>query len=81
MPRFFFDLDNDEYSADETGTELRDVIAARVEAIKFMGVHLYEHPKLLWDGAEIRVIVRDEQSSILFTAIALSVDCCRPVNS
>lgn len=75
MPRFFFDLSNHESLPDPTGTELPDANAARVEAILFSGAWLRDHPEMVWDGQEMRVIVRDENHRTIFTLITLSVDC------
>lgn len=75
MPRYFFDLHGHEESRDELGTELSDAAHARVEAVKFTGSYLSDHPELVWDGKEIRIIVRDENRRTVFTVVTLSVDC------
>lgn len=75
MPRYFFDLADHETSADQSGTELPDGDTARVEAVRFAGTYLSDHPELVWDGKEIRVIARDENKQAIMTIIVLSVDC------
>ena len=75
MPRYFFDLADHETSRDDTGTELADAGAARVQAVIFCGSYLRDHPELVWDGKELRIIVRDEDRRTIFTVIVLSVDC------
>jgi hypothetical protein len=74
VPRFFFDLDDHEKSPDQEGTELASADAARVQGVVFAGAYLRDHPEIIWDGQEIRVIVRDENKSAIFSVIALSVD-------
>lgn len=76
MPRYFFDLAKHEDSADDEGTELADIDAARLEAMQFTGEYLREHPDMAWDGRELRVIVRDQQARVVFTVVTLGVDGC-----
>jgi hypothetical protein len=75
MPRYFFDLADHETAHDETGTELANADAARTEAVLFAGAYLRDHPGLVWDRKDIRVIVRNQDNQTIFTVIALSVDC------
>ena len=37
MPRYFFHVDNGEFVPDPSGTELPDINAARVEAVRAAG--------------------------------------------
>lgn len=74
MSRYCFDLADHECSADDTGTELQDDDRARIEAVLFAGAYLRDHPELIWDGKEIRVIVRTNESGAIFTVVVLSVD-------
>lgn len=74
MPRYYFDLADHENERDRTGTELADADAARKQAVIFAGAYLRDHPELIWDGKEIRVIVRNADDLVVFTVIALSVD-------
>ncbi|WP_326522737.1 DUF6894 family protein [Sphingomonas sp.] len=75
MPRYYFDLSDHEQSTDRTGVEFRDADMARKHAVVFAGEYLRDHPELIWDGKEIRVIVRNEDDLVVFTVITLSVDC------
>jgi hypothetical protein len=75
MPRYYFHTADGAPDHDEVGTELADDNAARVEAVRYIGESLRSDPKLLWDGSEFRVEVTDENGDVLFTVVALSVDC------
>lgn len=74
VPRYFFDLEGHDQFKDDEGTDLADDNAARVEAAVFAGSYLKDHPELLWNGHEIRVVVRDEAGSIVLTLVTLAVD-------
>ena len=65
MPRYFFDIRDGEYLADEVGTDLPDIEAARVQAVVLSGGLLQERPSKFWDGEEWRLEVREGQT-ILF---------------
>lgn len=75
MPLYYFDLDDHDAEPDPTGTDLTNDDAARVQAVVFAGEYLRDHPDLVWDGQEIRVVVRDADRRILMTVITLSADC------
>lgn len=75
MPRYFFDLADHQNDIDTSGTELQNADAARRQAVVFAGAYLRDHPELIWDGKEIRVIVRNSDDLTIFTVIVLAVDC------
>lgn len=50
--------------------------AARIQAVSFAGTYLRDHPDLVWDGKELRVITRGPNRAVVFTLVMLSVDCC-----
>ena len=74
LPRFFFDVQDGFVSPDDTGTELPGVVQARMEAVRFAGVHLSHEPELVWDGRELRVLVFDENRTLLTTVLISAED-------
>ena len=74
MPRYFFHL-SDHVECDTTGVELPDAVAARREAISFLGATLRDEPDLIWDGQELRVQVVEETKGVACTVVVLAVDC------
>ncbi len=77
MPRYFFDLQDHEMVFDDTGAELPDEHAARIEAITSSGEYLRDNPELLWDGRELRVHVFDERRRPLFLVAIFGIDLQR----
>ena len=74
MPRYFFDIHDGFVSPDRDGTELDGVIHARLEAVRFAGMYLSQRPGLIWDGSELRVLVFDEQRTLLTTVLLSASD-------
>ena len=74
LPRFFFDVHDGFVSPDDTGTELPSVVHARMEAVKFAGVHLSHEPELVWDGRELRILVFDKNRTLLTTVLISAED-------
>ena len=67
MARYFFHSEDGEFVRDEEGTELRDIAAARVEAVKVAAEILHERPDELWEHQAWRLIVTDDRDLTLFT--------------
>lgn len=61
MPIYHFNLADHRRDDDPTGTELRDPRQARIEAIRFTGAYLADHPELIEDGQSFEVRVTDHQ--------------------
>lgn len=74
MPRYFFTTADGTRDPDVDGTELPSLSAARIEAIKFAGEVLSDHPDMIWDGEDFRVEVSDEAGLLLFTVVAMAMD-------
>ena len=74
MPRYFFNRSDGYFERDVEGTELKDVHAARIEAVTFAGASLKDDPAKVWTGQDFRVEVTDESGLILFTVIVLGID-------
>ena len=77
MARFFFGLADGTHSPDLEGTELQDITAARLEAVRFASEVLRERPELPWFGHDFRVEVTDADKNLLFTVIILAIDAPR----
>jgi len=74
MPRYYFSTADGTRQADTDGTELPNVASARIEAIKFAGDVLSEHPEIIWGGEDFRVEVSDENGLVLFTVVTVVMD-------
>lgn len=74
LPRYFFDLVPHHSAADHVGTELADLAAARIEAVRFSGQYLHHNPQLPDIGREVRVTVRDEQENVVFAVVTRGID-------
>jgi hypothetical protein len=70
----FFNLAGAIYDPDREGMEMPSLAAARVEAARYAGEFIRDHPKLVWTGEEVRVEVTDSTQMILFTIIVLGID-------
>lgn len=73
MPRYFFATADGTREPDDVGTELPNLATARVEAIKYAGEVLSDHPEIIWDGEDFRVEVSDEDGLMLFTVITMAM--------
>ena len=67
MPRYFFHSEDAQLTHDNEGTDLADVGAARLEAVRFAGALMTERAEALWESARWRLVVTDQTKSILFT--------------
>lgn len=71
--RYFFDIRDDFYSADDdTGEELPSINAARREAVVIatsVASDLFAEP-----GSEVRIVVRDEGGPLLEVTVKLSTN-------
>ena len=66
LPRFFFNVHDGVNARDETGTDIRDTDAARLEAVRYSGDLLERHPDAFWIQDDWRMEVSDATGSILF---------------
>ena len=74
MPRFFFHRTDGGFDPDLEGTELPDLTAARLEALRFAAATVKDHPEQVWAGSPFRVEVSDETGMLLSTVIILEID-------
>ena len=66
MPRYFFHTEDGERLCDPEGTELPDIEAAKVEAVRYLAQRLDNDPDELWRTGNWRIIVQDESALTLF---------------
>ena len=71
MPRFFFNLSGQ--TPDEQGAELADPVAARSEAVAFLGAYLADHPGYAWQG-HWRVEVKGEGGEVVMNVMVAVVE-------
>jgi UDP-glucose 4-epimerase len=74
MARYFFHTADGSCDRDEEGVELPDVQAARIEAIRYIGEMLTQHPDVLGDGHDFSVEVVNEDDTLLFKVITRGID-------
>ena len=72
--RYFFNERNGDLRVDNDGLEFNSINEARVEAVRYAGEVLRDHPTLVWTGDDFRVEVTDERRLLLFTVIVVGVD-------
>ena len=74
MARYYFNQINGVFNPDDEGLEYATLEQARVEAVRYAGEVLRDHPTLVWQGEDFRVEVTDKNKSVLFTIIVVGVD-------
>ena len=68
MPRYFFHVDNGEFIPDKTGTDLADLNAARVAAVRAAGEMINESGPSFWEHqTPWNMHVTDVDRMLLFT--------------
>ena len=72
--RYFFNERNDDLKVDDDGLELASIKEARIEAVRYAGEVLRDHPTLVWTGDDFRIEVTDKTKLLLFTIIVVGVD-------
>jgi hypothetical protein len=73
MPRYFFHRLDGSAEIDTEGTELKDIHAARREAIVYAGESLKDQPELVWHDNDLRVEVSDASRMVLFTIVIKAI--------
>jgi hypothetical protein len=66
MPRYFFDIVDGQAFPDTEGTDLPDLAAARIEAVRLSAEVLKEMPERFWMSEEWTMTVRDQLGHPLF---------------
>lgn len=74
MARYFFNQFNGEFKPDDQGLEFATLNEARLEAVRYAGEVLREHPTLVWTGEDFRIEVTDAKRLVLFTIIVVGID-------
>lgn len=74
VPRYYFNQIDGEFKPDDEGLELASMHDARLEAVRYAGEVLRDHPSLVWKGDDFRVEVTDAQQLLLFTVIVVGMN-------
>ena len=72
--RYFFNQLNGEVKVDDQGLEFASIRDARIEAVRYAGEVIKDHPTLVWTGEDFRIEVTDENALLLFTIVVVGVD-------
>lgn len=65
MPHYYFNIEDHGSYRDDSGTELADNHAARIQAVQFAGEYLRDNPDLLQDARRFVVEVSDDAGTAL----------------
>lgn len=74
MPRYHFNVHDGFDLPDPEGSDLPDLRAARIEAVRYAGSLLHDHAVTFWDHDDWRMEVTDEAGLILFSLIFVASD-------
>jgi hypothetical protein len=74
VPRYFFDITDDETKTDDVGQELEGLNAARIHAVSLSGDLLKNFPDRFWSQGQWSCSVRDEEGLVLFVLHFFAVD-------
>jgi hypothetical protein len=74
MQRFLFHITDGDIYQDDEGTELTDLDAARVEAVKIMSQALKAEARTFWQTGQLEVTVADDRNLTLFCLRTWAVD-------
>jgi hypothetical protein len=66
MPVYHFNVRDGSEISDSDGTDLPDIRAARLEAVKLAGQMLLDRPGTFWEGSDWHLDVSDESGLTLF---------------
>lgn len=66
MPKYFFQVSGGNHVLDVEGSELPNASAARIQGIKFAGEILRDMPTMLYETADLKIDVTDENGRVLF---------------
>ena len=72
--RFFFNQLDGAFKPDDQGIELATIAEARLEAVRYAGEVMRDHPTIVWAGEDFRIQVTDDTQLLLFTVIVVGVD-------
>jgi len=72
MPRYHFNVRDGQNYPDLQGSELADISAARIEAVKFAGQLLSDGAERFWSGDEWVMTVTNDRGLTLFTLTFLA---------
>ncbi|RYB01412.1 DUF6894 family protein [Lichenibacterium ramalinae] len=74
MPRYFFHRTDGDFDPDREGTELPNLNAARLEAIRYAAETVKDSPDQIWSSTPFRIEVSDDTGMLLSTVIILEIE-------
>jgi len=74
LPRYYFHTENGDWIRDEQGEELRDLDAAREEAVTVLGEILRYRGAAFWTTGAFSVIVTDAEGQVVVAVKAAASD-------
>jgi hypothetical protein len=67
LPRYYFNVRHNTAERDGEGSELADIQAARLAAVRLSGELIQELDRSFWDTPDWRLEVTDAGQNVLFT--------------
>ena len=81
LPKYLFQVSGGNHVLDTEGRELPDPSAARIQGIKLAGELLKAMPTLLYETAELKIDVTDEDGRVLFKVLVTTFGDSEPRSS
>lgn len=69
LPKYFFQVSGGNHVLDREGSELPNAKAARIQGIKFAGEILKDMPTVLYERADLKIDVTNEDGQVLFKVL------------
>ena len=77
MPLFHFNLSDGACEPDDDGTDLPDVQAAKIEAVRHAAELMKDDPREIWADGALKVDVTDHGGRRLFSVTVIVADAGR----
>ena len=74
MPRYFFHIEDGEFTRDQVGMELPDDVAAKVEGVRRAGESLAKRPQHFWESQRWRILISPAGGPALLGLEVMPVD-------
>ena len=81
LPKYLFQIAGGNHVLDTEGRELPDPSAARIQGIKLAGELLKAMPTLLYETAELKIEVTDEDGKVMFKVLVTTFADSEPRSS
>ncbi|MGZ2412868.1 uncharacterized protein DUF6894 [Sphingomonas sp. F9_3S_D5_B_2] len=74
MPRYHFNVDDDQSHRNEEGVELPSLAEAKCQAVRYAGNLICDRSGDFWDRGEFAMTVTDENGLMLFSLQFIGTD-------